>query len=84
LIKRPPLTEEYKIDWATVSLAPTKELVLKLAQLEVQKLMFSIRAREGQVANYILNIEGILYGCSSDAEWMRDYTKKVSAETANN
>jgi hypothetical protein len=78
LIKRPPLTAEYKIDWETVSKAPTVKVAVQLAMLEVQKLMFTIREREKVISNYILNIEGILFGCSSDAEWMRDYTAKTA------
>jgi hypothetical protein len=78
LIKRPPITDEYVIDWATVKKAPTKEFAIQLAQLEVQKLLSNIHSRELTVVNYIVNIEGILYGCSSDAEWMRDYTKKMT------
>lgn len=77
LIKRPPLTPEYKIDWVTVEAAPDKDMAIKLAKLEVKKFLYDLRVREGIVANYILNMEGILFGCSSDAEWMRDYTTKV-------
>ena len=77
LIKRPSLNDEYVIDWATVEKAPTKEMALQLAKLEVKKLLYSVHNRELTVVNYIVNIEGILYGCSSDAEWLRDYTKKT-------
>lgn len=78
LIKRPELTPEYKFDWATVEKAPTKEFAIQLAKLEVKKFIHILREREGTTANYILNIEGILFGCSSDAEWLRDYTKKTA------
>jgi hypothetical protein len=77
LIKRPPLTEEYQMRWDMVQKAPDKEVAILIAQTEFKKFLYSIREREGQVTNYIMNIEGILYGCSSDAEWMRDYTKKA-------
>lgn len=76
LIKRPDLTPEYKLDWATVEKAPTKEFAIQLAKLEVQKFMRVLRERELETVNYIVNIEGILFGCSSDAEWLREYTKK--------
>lgn len=79
LIKRPPVGEEYKIDWASVEAAPDKDFAIRLAKLEVQKLRYSLHQRDGVVANYILNIEGILFGCSNDAEWLREYSAK-SAE----
>lgn len=79
LIKRPPMPKEYEIDWATVLAAPDKDFAVKLAKLEVQKMKYSQYDRDGVVANYILNVEGILFQCSNDAEWLREYSKK-SAE----
>lgn len=78
LIKRPPVPKEYEIDWATIEKAPDKDYATRLAKLELQKFKYSLLQRDGIVANYIVNIEGILMECSNDAEWLREYSAKTA------
>jgi len=33
----------------------------------------SVRAREGVIASYIIEIEGKLFDCASDAQWLREW-----------
>lgn len=63
---RPTIAPEYVIDWTKVN------SVLQ-ARTEHDKYVGSVRTREGQVAGYILNIEGKLFGCSNDAQWLREW-----------
>lgn len=64
--KRPTLPPEYVIDWSRVS-------TVEQARAEHGKFVASIRAREGRVAGYILEVEGELFACSNDAAWLRDW-----------
>lgn len=67
---RPSLAPVYVIDWATVLTVPA-------AKIEVDRLMMSVLNRESIVVNYVLDLEGRVFVCSSDAEWLRDYSNKV-------
>lgn len=68
---RPKLPPTYVIDWSKV---PT----VAVAQLEVGKLLSSVLNREGIVTGYILELEGKVFMCSSDAQWLRDYTAQAA------
>lgn len=68
---RPKLGALYTIDWSKVTSVPQ-------AQIEVGKLMTTMINRETTVTNYILDIEGKLFLCASDAQWLREYTAKTA------
>jgi hypothetical protein len=76
LITRPAVPPAHEIDWETISKAPDKEFAIRLAKLEVDKLKYSQVQRDAVVANYIVNIEGITFGCANDAQWLREYSKE--------
>lgn len=63
---RPAVPAEYVIDWSKVS---------SVAQARDEHLRFvaSVRSREGVVAGYVLRIEGQLFACSNNAEWLRTF-----------
>lgn len=63
---RPTLPPGYTIVWADV------ENVAE-AQLEVSILIESIMARNGVVADYILDLEGIHFTCWNNMQWQNDY-----------
>lgn len=63
---RPAIPPEHKIDWAAVS------SVLQARQ-EYNQYVASVRAREGMVAGYVLMLEGHLFACSNDAQWLREW-----------
>lgn len=69
--KRPMIPPEHRIDWSKVT------SVLE-ARTEHDRYVASVRTREGKVAGYILETEGQLFACSSDAQWLREW----QAETA--
>ncbi len=75
--KRPVIDTEYAINWSIVEKSPNIATAVSLARSEVARYVSSIRTREGQVTGYILAIEGELFACSSDAQWLRDYTSKI-------
>lgn len=74
---RPALPPEYVIDWVKIGAASSVPLAVEIAKGEVAKLVASFHRRDGVVAGYILEIEGKLFACSNDAEWIRDYQAKV-------
>lgn len=63
---RPAVPAEYVIDWSKVA-------TVDQARAEHMKFVASVRTREGIVTGYILRIEGKLWTCSSNAEWLRDF-----------
>lgn len=76
---RPKIPAEYAIDWSKIA-------TVDQARTEHDKYVAVIRAREGVVAAYVLQIEGKLFVCSNNAQWRRDYeaelAKSHSAVTA--
>jgi hypothetical protein len=64
--KRPTLPPEYRIDWAKVA-------SVGQAQAEHERFVSVIRGREGIVSNYVLELEGMLFQCSNDAAWVREW-----------
>lgn len=71
LSKRPKLTAEYQIDWTKVATVPQ-------AHAEHDKFVAVVRDREKVVAGYILEVEGELFACSNDAQWLREYQAELN------
>lgn len=63
---RPGMPPEYAIDWANVA-------TVDQAKAEHLKYVASVRSREGVIVGYIMRIEGRLFACSTNAEWLRDF-----------
>lgn len=64
--KRPTIPGEYQIDWSRVTTVPQ-------AKAEHDAYVRSVRTREGVIAGYILDVEGKLFACSSNATWLREF-----------
>lgn len=62
---RPAIPAEYVIDWSKVLTVPQ-------AKTEHEAFVRSVRNREGVITGYLIEVEGKLWACSSDAEWLRD------------
>ncbi len=69
---RPEIPAEYAIDWGRV-------VTVEQAKAEHDAYVRSIRTREGIIAGYVVDIEGRLFVCSSNAQWWRDYWKGVGS-----
>ncbi len=67
---RPRLAPAYVIDWSKV---PT----VLAAKDEVDKLIQSTLHREGVVTGYVIELEGKLFACSNDDQWLKEYTASV-------
>jgi hypothetical protein len=63
---RPALPDEHTIDWSSVT-------TVHEARRQHEAFVRSVRTREGVVAGYIVNVEGQLFMCSVDAEWLRQF-----------
>lgn len=63
---RPTIPAEYKIDWQRVT-------TVAQAKGEHDRFVASIRTREGIVAGYLVKIEGRIFACASDAQWLREW-----------
>lgn len=64
--RRPTVAPEYRIDWNRVTTVPQ-------ARAEHDRYVTVQRTREGAIAGYILQIEGQLFACSSNMQWLRTY-----------
>jgi hypothetical protein len=64
--ERPTIPPEYRIDWNGVS-------TVAQARSEHDRYVASVRTREGVVAGYVLKVEGELFLCASNAQWLRDW-----------
>ncbi len=62
---RPAIPDEYQIDWNSVQTVPQ-------ARSEHNAFVRSIRSREGVIGGYLVDIEGKLFICSDNMEWIRD------------
>lgn len=76
--QRPAIPPEYAIDWKRVESALTVPQAVSAARSEVQQFVGSVRTREGTVAGYVLDLEGQLFACSNDAQWLREWQKAVA------
>lgn len=63
---RPEIPPEHTIDWSRVTTVPQ-------AKAETDAYVRSVRTREGIIAGYIVELEGRLFACSSDDQWLRDW-----------
>lgn len=63
---RPTIPPEYRIDWDRVSTAAQ-------ARSEHEKFVATLRTRERIVAGYLVQIEGRLFVCSNNAQWLREW-----------
>lgn len=63
---RPALPREYEIEWGSIE-------TLEQARAEHDAYVASVRSRESVTASYILTVEGRLFACADDAEWLRDF-----------
>lgn len=68
---RPALPDEHRIEWSQVE-------TLQQAYDEHQKFVKSVRAREGIIALYIVEIEGELWACASDDLWLTEWQAGAS------
>ena len=65
--QRPVIEPEYVIDWSGV-------VTVDQARAEHQAFVTRLRKREGPISGYIVKLEGQVFACADDAEWLRDYT----------
>lgn len=63
---RPAIPAEYVIDWSAVTTVPQ-------ARTQHEAYVRVIRSREGVVVGHLVDVEGKLFACSTDAEWLRDF-----------
>jgi hypothetical protein len=64
--ERPAIPPEYVIDWSAVQTVPQ-------ARSEHEAFVRSVRTREGVTVGYIVQIEGQLWACSNDDQWLREF-----------
>ena len=68
--KRPTLPPEFVIDWATIA-------TVGQAKAAHDNFVNVIRGREGIVANYVIEVEGMLHACANDAQWLREWSAQT-------
>lgn len=69
--KRPTLPPEFVIDW-------TKVATVGEAKAAHDNFVLVLRGREKAVSNYVLDLEGRLFQCASDAQWIREWNGATS------
>ena len=75
--QRPTVAAEYVIDWSGVT-------TVAQARAEHEAFVTRLRERENLVALYIVEVEGELWACADDDEWLRDYVRRLpSPETGH-
>ncbi|APZ81836.1 hypothetical protein vBEliSR6L_71 [Erythrobacter phage vB_EliS_R6L] len=67
---RPTIPPEYEIDWSRVT-------TVGEARAEHQAFVTRLRERERPVALYVVRLEGRVFACADDAEWLRDYSARL-------
>lgn len=69
-MKRPALPPEYAIDWSRIT---------NVDQARGAHLAFvqALRIREGAVAGYLVEIEGRLFACGSNMQFVRDFQRAL-------
>jgi hypothetical protein len=63
---RPAIPPEHVIDWSRVTTVPQ-------ARAEHDAYVRSVRTREGVTVGWIVQIEGQLWACSNDDQWLREF-----------
>jgi len=69
---RPKAPPEYRIDWTHVT-------TVAQAHAEHDKFVAILRTSQGIIAGYILQIEGKLFTCFTNAQWRRDYEARMKS-----
>ncbi len=67
---RPTIPTEYVIDWSRVT-------TVGQARAEHEAFVTRLREREGPVSLYIVEVEGALWACADDDQWLREYTARL-------
>lgn len=70
--QRPAVPREYEIDWSRVT-------TVGQARTEHEAFVTRLRERERPISVYIVNLEGALFACANDDQWLRDYLKRLPA-----
>lgn len=68
--QRPTIPAEYVIDWSRVT-------TVGQARAEHEAFVTRLRQREGPVSLYIVEVEGALWACADDDQWLRDYLARL-------
>lgn len=68
--QRPALPPEYVIDWKRVSSVDE-------ARREHEAFVTRLRKRETPVALYVVELEGQLWACADDDQWIVDFLEKL-------
>lgn len=68
--QRPTIPAEYVIDWSRVT-------TVGQARAEHEAFVTRLREREGPVSLYIVELEGELWACADDDQWLRDYIARL-------
>ena len=79
---RPRAPAEDVIDWDRIAAQTTRDQVLAVAREEVRGYIASVRAREGVVIRYVIQIEGQLFECANDDQWTREFFSRLPAPAA--
>jgi hypothetical protein len=37
-----------------------------------------VRSREAPISRYIVEVEGVLFACANDAQWLRNYQDEMN------
>jgi hypothetical protein len=67
---RPAIPAEHVIDWSRVA-------TVQQAETEHKAFVTRLRERERPIALYLVRLEGRLFACADDAEWLRDYSNRL-------
>lgn len=67
-VARPTIPAEQPVNWALAT-------SVALARQAHEAFVASVRAREGIVAGHVVKLEGQLFDCGNDAQWVREYQK---------
>lgn len=68
--QRPVVPPEYVIDWSRVT-------TVDQARAEHQAFVTRLRKREELVGGYIIELEGTVWACANDDQWLLDYTNSL-------
>lgn len=69
-VARPTVPAESLLDWSIIT-------TLQQARAAVEALIGSVRARERVVADHVLKLEGVIFECGNDDQWVRDYQRNL-------
>jgi hypothetical protein len=78
---RPRIEPEDVVELDRARAAPTVAAALAIVEQEVRAYVASVRAREGIVTGYIVQIEGKLFRCGNNMAWQRDFYSRLPPPT---